>query len=591
MNRWVCIFFLFSFFCSYAATEDSIPDFSKIEGRRQEFISKWYSHITSIGLEPEKVIYLLDQAAQQAQKHQDMISVTHLRFHLGFYRWSHLDQPEGLAVINELLDVFEKEGWTEDWVGAMHAIGMIYLEQGNNVKSLEFQLRAFEAYRNLKPGFDIIKTILASDLANLYYHLGNYAMTLDLLLPVVDQPIRPGPAYDTTYVEYLYLQMRNTVGLAYRQLRKDDSAIYWAQRTLEAAIEQPNNSWVGIANGNIAAVLIIQGNYAKALPYIKVFYECSVREKDPKITAEALIAWADIDNGSGHYDAAVAHLKQAEALFSKDQYYFSADLSKVRKHMYEAFAKAYLHQKDKPNALQYYLKARAIEDSLTYNFDATQVLKIQVQLEAEENIARMREVETNTRISIQRRNFSLIALALAGLFVFALYNRQRLKNRKDKELHQSREQLLYSEKMRAEEQLSGYMENLHEKNRIIEEFETERERLRQLPNSIDKLHTLESIEKLQKSTIITEDEWIEFKALFEKVHKGFFTRLREKYPDATQAEMRLMALTKLKLSTREMANILGISPESMRKARYRFLKKMNDNASGEADMNTIVDSI
>jgi hypothetical protein len=109
-------------------------------------------------------------------------------------------------------------------------------------------------------------------------------------------------------------------------------------------------------------------------------------------------------------------------------------------------------------------------------------------------------------------------------------------------------------------------------------------------DSIDKLQTLETVEKLKRSTIITEDEWIQFRSLFDKVHKGFFTRLKVQYPDVTQAEIRLMALTKLNLSTKEMAGILGISPESIRKSRYRFLKKVSD-ISGEADFAGIVSSI
>ncbi|MEJ7684517.1 MAG: hypothetical protein WKG06_43050 [Segetibacter sp.] len=51
--------------------------------------------------------------------------------------------------------------------------------------------------------------------------------------------------------------------------------------------------------------------------------------------------------------------------------------------------------------------------------------------------------------------------------------------------------------------------------------------------------------------------------------------MREKFPDLSPAELRLLILTKLNLSAREMANMLGISIDAIRKSRYRLRKKLN----------------
>ncbi len=73
---------------------------------------------------------------------------------------------------------------------------------------------------------------------------------------------------------------------------------------------------------------------------------------------------------------------------------------------------------------------------------------------------------------------------------------------------------------------------------------------------------------------MTDDEWNDFKKKFEFVHRGFFARLRHKYADLTEGEMRLMALLKLNLSSKEIANMLGISADSVIKSRYRLRKKI-----------------
>jgi DNA-binding CsgD family transcriptional regulator len=60
----------------------------------------------------------------------------------------------------------------------------------------------------------------------------------------------------------------------------------------------------------------------------------------------------------------------------------------------------------------------------------------------------------------------------------------------------------------------------------------------------------------------------------EQVHRNFFAELKIKYPTLTQAETRLAALVRLSITTREMANMLGISVDSANKARYRLRKKL-----------------
>ena len=79
---------------------------------------------------------------------------------------------------------------------------------------------------------------------------------------------------------------------------------------------------------------------------------------------------------------------------------------------------------------------------------------------------------------------------------------------------------------------------------------------------------------MNKTTILTEDDWNKFKELFEEVYKGFFIRQKEKLPELTQAEIRLLCLTKLKLETKQMGSILGVSFDTIKKSRHRLRKKL-----------------
>ena len=65
-------------------------------------------------------------------------------------------------------------------------------------------------------------------------------------------------------------------------------------------------------------------------------------------------------------------------------------------------------------------------------------------------------------------------------------------------------------------------------------------------------------------------------SIFERVHADFFNRFQQAIPDATEAEKRFAALSKLNLTGTEIAAMLGISPDSVVKTRYRLRKKVAD---------------
>ena len=77
-----------------------------------------------------------------------------------------------------------------------------------------------------------------------------------------------------------------------------------------------------------------------------------------------------------------------------------------------------------------------------------------------------------------------------------------------------------------------------------------------------------------KSNLTTANEWIAFEQYFEKIHKDFFKKLKSTYPTITSNEMNMCALLKLNLLNKDIAQIMGISPDSVRKAQNRLSKKI-----------------
>jgi DNA-binding CsgD family transcriptional regulator len=115
---------------------------------------------------------------------------------------------------------------------------------------------------------------------------------------------------------------------------------------------------------------------------------------------------------------------------------------------------------------------------------------------------------------------------------------------------------------------------MRQKNSLIDQFKNEIDILKQnTPLAVIKERE-ETLQKLNSSTILTEEDWKKFKKMFDDVYKGFFNRLNIKFPQLTVSEVRLMALIKLEHTNNEMASMLGISAESVRIARFRLRKKL-----------------
>ena len=85
-----------------------------------------------------------------------------------------------------------------------------------------------------------------------------------------------------------------------------------------------------------------------------------------------------------------------------------------------------------------------------------------------------------------------------------------------------------------------------------------------------------SVEKI-KSTIKVNSAktWEEFETRFIQVNSSFYESLGNKHKNLSRNELKLCALVKLNFSTKEMAQLLGISADSVNKARYRLRKKLD----------------
>ncbi len=85
---------------------------------------------------------------------------------------------------------------------------------------------------------------------------------------------------------------------------------------------------------------------------------------------------------------------------------------------------------------------------------------------------------------------------------------------------------------------------------------------------------LRSIMEDIDEAVASEQHWSTFEKQFHQVHAGYLEILAERYPKLTPTELKVCALIKINVSTKEIAQILNTEPRSVEKYRQRIRKKL-----------------
>jgi tetratricopeptide (TPR) repeat protein/DNA-binding CsgD family transcriptional regulator len=258
-------------------------------------------------------------------------------------------------------------------------------------------------------------------------------------------------------------------------------------------------------------------------------------------------------------------------------------------------ADVYTQKKEYARALEYFRWQVALSDSIKGQESSMKFVRLQSLYENEKKEKELELLKAEKSLSEFRNR--LIYTALGAVFIIGLLiiyiQRNRIRRekeiaRKNDELHHAQQSLIEAElsnKQLAEKQLQQDLEfrhkelltytlNLVQKNNLMENL---REGIQELLATTDKDSKIQltKLIKVIDYSLESEKDWDEFRMYFEKVNSSFFQKLKHQFPDLSQSDLKLCALISLNLSMKEMAELMGISPESVKMARHRLRKKLN----------------
>ncbi len=585
------------------------------------FILFWVIQFCSIAQTPDNLIYSnsIDSLKRILKQQPDDTNKVNALVMLSRVFKASGEDDSSLSCSERAQALAEKIGFNKHLAEALNGIGNNYFQRGNFPKALEYYFKALRVAKEMNNKKDIAAVL--GNFGNIYCKQGNYPQALEYYLKALNL------AQDIGNKRSMASHLGN-IAIVYEEQGNYAQALEYDFKSLSLAQQIGSEYIISHTLDNIGVIYDKEGDYAKALDYQfqALAVGAKVGNKDNLIDIGTIYGdKKDYPKALEYYSKALDVAKQSEdkdaianlyssigGIYTKLKNYKVAKsfldsaltLSKnvgdkiYVKNTYRALSVLDSAMGNYKTSYEDYEKYIAYRDSLINQESVKKITQMEISYQYEKREDSIIAVQERANIikaaEINRKNIitdsAIVISILTFLLAILLINRQQIKRRRDKIIFEQEKQRIENELTNAKAVLTEYVNNMVEKNTLLEKFKIDLEEVKNLKarEELDEKR-VEQLEHLNKATILTEDDWNKFKELFEQVHKGFFIRLKEKLPNLTQAETRLVCLTKLKLDTKHMAAIIGVSFTTIEQTRYRLRKKLN--LSKEDSLSSIIESI
>lgn len=495
---------------------------------------------------------------------------------------------------SKALEIYKEYDNLKGEVMITYALATLELGEGNHARALE--LSDENLAKREQMGDSIGLGIEYNFRAGIFEQKGSFKIAYDNILKAlaiydkIDEPLRKADALNglgSLEASFLNFEKANEYGLqALKIYREQDDTLYEAvscnvvgqsymslndfenaeKYLLEAiALSKQLNIKLleGGATRNLGRNYVKQKRYTAGIEALEQAVTIHRQTPRPIALVRSLYFLASAYNETGQRQKALDVLNESEILAKSSK--FAAMLGDI----YGERSKALEAQSDYKFALADVREFKRLNDSI-FNSDKTkQIEELRTIYETEKKeqqiVLQKNEIdllEQKAEISNLQRILMGAALVLSLLGFYAL--RQKMKrNRLEREKVDA--ELAFKKK-----ELTTHALHLAKKNEVLESVKQKAKELKLVENRSGYQQLIQTINFDQQD----DRNWENFTQYFEQVHKDFASNVKSKYPEVTKNELRFMALMKMNMSSKEIAAILNISTDGIKKARQRLRKKM-----------------
>ena len=456
---------------------------------------------------------------------------------------SSLNTEKMKEVAQEALLLAQKIHFEKGEANANVYHALYYNKVGDAPQAISYLLKALGYYEKINN---------AGSAAMCFNNIGVIYLTQDELDEAMDNFKKAYAAWSKLNSKGGLVRALNNIASVYEEKKNDSLALINYKDALKLCEEVPDKRFSSQILTSIGMIYLRKKDYETSMDFQKRALQRAIETEDEALQAQCYGAMSEIYGAQGQPEKALAiaehGLEHAQKVTSK------RDL----RDSYNRVSKAHEKLNDYKKAYKFQSLYVALNDSLKNSDNLSSIEKLKSRYELGKKESEITLLKERHQVEASRRNIIIVTLAALLAIGLLLYNRYRLITQRRLAL---KRQLL-----------KLYTQGLIEKSETINRINAELEQFKSTTSTEDV--QIAKIDRILQSNILTNEDWDNFKKAFEDIHPAFFSKLRYKYPAITAAELRLSALIKLNLSIKEMASMLGISPESVKKSRYRLKRKL-----------------
>lgn len=361
---------------------------------------------------------------------------------------------------------------------------------------------------------------------------------------------------DTTVTELNFINAYNNIGLSYRYLGQHQKAIEYFNLLKDYCKKVGRLDWVDIAYKNRinSFVELKMLDSAKIVANWLLHSQKHFYEKDDRIIAYEMLGKVAIKENN---------FPEAKAYLIKSIEENNGSNKRLLMRAYEPLALCYEKLRQQDKAYLYLKQTQIYNDSINKVSQSAKNQYLLAKANFEREQLKLRKLAAEIKSVKKLRNYSILLILIIGGGIISIIikkknNEAKLKKEVALELEKSKTEIVQKDKN---------IDLLNEK----------------INDQINHVVESNAIRELSQQVILTEEDWQNFKTMFEKSYPTFFRKLVVKVPGITEAEQRMAALIKIQLTTKQMASMLGIGQDSVHKSRHRLRQRLGTDSSTELE--------
>ena len=441
-------------------------------------------------------------------------------------------------------------------------------------EALRFGLQSLEIRNEIGNDYDTAFTLRT--LGWLYYDIDYFDKALEYHKQVLQIHEKID---DKQRIAYSY----NSLGLIHEQMGDCNLALTFFKKSLELKKPFNNKDRISETMKNIGVCYRRIEDLDSAKEFLEASLDMANQIKDEQNKVEILNELAIVNLKLKNYEACNKLLNEARLLLEgyKDNKEWIAENHRIRS---DYFMEIGDHEK----ALFHYKKYDEVENDIFSKDKSQKLTEMRILYEAERRESELKLLEQQRNLETQRRQgvmlVAVLLIIIGALVIISLWNNIKKKKALFEQTQKLSEEKLKNQSLireNLEHKLDFRMKELTNLALLISQRSSLYKELTKSFKSIE----FKDVDEIKKriSALIKEysfklnfnEDIQKFHTNVETLQNDFLFRLKEKFPKLTEKEVQLAMQVKLKLSSKEIANINNISTSSVEIGRHRLRKKLD----------------